>query len=59
MSQRPGKQRDRSVESPAEPEHDASELPEGWANAVRRSIRWHEARRCETITMSETIHDEW
>ena len=32
MSQRPGKQRDRAVESPAEPEHDGSELPEGWAS---------------------------
>jgi len=30
MSQRPGKQQDRAVKSPAEPEHDASELPEGW-----------------------------
>ena len=34
MSQRPGKQRDRAVESPAEPEGDASELPEGWASSA-------------------------
>ena len=34
MSQRPGKQRDRSVESPAEPEREGSELPEGWASTT-------------------------
>ena len=39
MSQRPGNQRDRVVEFPAEPEHDGSELPEGGMMATVVNVK--------------------
>ena len=55
MSQRPGKQRDRAVESPTEPEHDGCELPEGWAASRLDAITEINPRHSSKLDDSQLV----